>query len=165
MSRIAIIYGSTTGNTQQAAERIQAALGDADLMGADRNSLSQLSGYDVVLMGTSTWGFGDLQDDWEAISGDLGKLDLNGKKVGFFGLGDQESYEDTYVDAMGILYESLSGTGANFIGAWSSDGYHFTESKAVKGGAFIGLALDEDNQADLSDDRISDWTKQIMDEI
>jgi len=165
MARIAVVYGSTTGNTQQAAEKIQSALGDADLMSADRHALSLLAGYDVVLMGSSTWGYGDLQDDWESVSGDLGTLNLKGKKVGFFGTGDQASYDDTFVDAMGILYEFLSGTGADFIGAWPAEGYSFSESKAVKGGAFVGLALDEDNQADLSDDRISDWVKKVLEEI
>ncbi len=161
MAKIAVIFGSTTGNTRAAAERIAEALGGVDLIPADRKGLSLLSGYDVLLLGSSTWGFGELQDDWEVLAGELGALDLRGKRVSFFGTGDQEGYGDTYADALGILYDALADTGAEFIGSWPTEGYTFTESRAVRGGSFIGLALDEDNQADLTADRIDRWVSLI----
>ena len=165
MAKIAIIYGSTTGNTEAAAKKIQTELGAGDLFPADKSALAKAAEYEVLLLGSSTWGFGDLQDDWEDLADGLGSIDFAGKKIGFFGTGDQEGYGDTFVDGMGILYDALAGTGAEFIGAWPTEGYTFSESKAVRGGAFVGLALDEDNQEELSDSRICDWVRLVSGQI
>ncbi|MDC7220034.1 MAG: flavodoxin FldA [Spirochaetales bacterium] len=165
MAKIAIIYGSTTGNTQSAAEKIQAQLGSGDLMVADKGALEKLPDYDLIIMGSSTWGFGDLQDDWDSLIEDIKKADLSGKKVAFFGTGDQEGYPDTFVDAMGILEEATEEAGAQTIAFWPVESYNYDDSKAVKGDSFVGLALDDDNQADLTDKRITEWTKLVLDQI
>ena len=47
------------------------------------------------------------------------------------------------------------------IGAWPTDGYNFSESRGVRDGKFIGLALDEDNQGDLTESRIKTWSGQV----
>lgn len=47
------------------------------------------------------------------------------------------------------------------VGQTPTDGYHFEASKAVEGGKFVGLVIDEDNQDDLTDERISKWVEQI----
>ena len=123
--------------------------------------MDELTKYDLLILGSSTWGLGDLQDDWEVQINNLKKLDLSGKKVAFFGTGDQASYPDTFVDAMGILYDAADETNASLIGAWPVDGYEHTESLAVRNGKFVGLALDEDNQADLTGERITGWVELI----
>lgn len=66
---------------------------------------------------------------------------------------------------MGILESKISELGGKTVGYWSTDGYEFNESQAVRNGKFVGLALDEDNQADLTDERISDWVTQLKDEF
>lgn len=97
---------------------------------------------------------------------DFSKLDLSGKTVALFGLGDQDGYDDTFVDAMGILYEKSLALGANVIGAFDIDSdYDYESSAAVVDGKFVGLAIDEDNQEELSDKRISLWVSQIKDQI
>ncbi len=164
MSKIGIFYGSTTGNTEAAAASIAAAL-NGDCIAIDSDSVSKLADYDVLVLGSSTWGLGDLQDDWDTVADGLGGLNLEGKKVAFFGTGDQEGYSDTFVDAMGVLKAKLAGTGAEFIGSWPIDGYEFDESASVEGGAFVGLALDEDNQSDETATRITEWTAQLKSEL
>jgi flavodoxin I len=47
----------------------------------------------------------------------------------------------------------------------SNDGYDFTESKAVKNSNFVGLTIDEDNQSDLTDERVKIWVAQIKKEF
>ena len=93
------------------------------------------------------------------------QLNLKGKKAAFFGTGDQSCYSDTYVDALGILFEAIEETGAEIIGSWSTEGYTHTGSRAVKGGLFVGLALDEDNQPEKSGDRIRKWIAGIKDQL
>ena len=136
-------------------------MGDADLISVSADAVKKVQDYDIVLLGSSTWGLGDLQDDWEGLLDDLGSADLSGKKVGFFGTGDQDGYPDTFVDAIGLLYEAVAGSGADFIGATDTDGYNFDESKAVKDGKFVGLVIDEDNQSDASDERIDNWVSAV----
>ena len=89
-------------------------------------------------------------------------IDLSGKTVAFFGVGDQESYYDTFVDGLGILYETAKKNGANIVGdAWSSEGYDFGESKALNNDGFVGLVIDDDNQSDETNQRVKMWVKTI----
>jgi flavodoxin I len=157
----AVIYGSTTGNTEAAAEKIAAALGGADVLSVSDTASADLDKYDVLIFGTSTWGIGDLQDDWEGNLDILEKIDYKGKKVGVFGLGDQEGYPDSFVDGMASLKAKISGVGGVLSGNWPVEGYNFDRSAAVEDGHFIGLALDEDNQPDQSDERIRTWVSQL----
>ncbi len=161
MATTAIFYGSTTGNTEAAAEKIRENLGEADVINIGSAELDTLTAYDNIIIGVSTWGVGDLQDDWEMIADNLSSLNLSGKKVAFFGTGDQESYPDSFVDAIGILYDALHNSKAQFIGEWPTESYEFEKSKAVRDGKFIGLALDDDNQPELTDHRIKEWVESI----
>lgn len=163
--RIGLFYGSSTGNTENAAELIAARLGgfaQVDLYNIASADLGKMAEYDLIIAGCSTWGEGDLQDDWESGMGELKKLDLSGKKIALFGLGDQEGYEENFLDAMGILHNRFIAQGATPIGYTSTDGYYFEASKAaINAGTFCGLGLDEDNQEHLSDERITAWVETL----
>ncbi|KMQ52548.1 Flavodoxin 1 [Chitinispirillum alkaliphilum] len=165
MTKTAVIYGSTTGNTKAAAERIAQLIGDADIKDIAQSSVEEIAAYSNIILGSSTWGYGDVQDDWESVVDSLSAVDLSGKKVALFGTGDQSGYPDTFVDALGILYDAVVASGAEVIGMWSSDGYEFEESKGKKDGMLVGLALDDDNQAAMTDDRIEMWVKQIKPQL
>lgn len=158
-----IVWGSTMGNTENAAELIADKIdGDTNLLNVSELTAECFHSSDTILLGSSTWGVGDLQDDWEGKIDLLKKLNLSGKKVGFFGTGDAESYCDSFVDAMGTLYNAVKDSGAQLIGCWPTDGYNFSTSTAVVDGNFVGLALDYDNQANLTEKRISDWIKSLL---
>jgi len=118
-----------------------------------------------IIIACPTWDIGQLQSDWEGYYPELDEVDFSGKKVAYFGAGDQEGYADNFQDAMGILESKISELGGKTVGYWSTDGYDFNESQAVKNGKFVGLALDEDNQAELTDERISTWVKQLKSEF
>ncbi|PID57623.1 flavodoxin [candidate division KSB3 bacterium] len=163
MAKIGIVYGSTTGNTQGVAKKIQDAFGveSADLWAISDVSADDLGKYQTLLLGSSTWGVGDLQDDWEDGITKLDDLELSGKKVALFGTGDSQGYPDSFVDAIGILYEKVVEKGATVIGNCSTDGYEYDASKAVKDGQFVGLVIDEDNESDLTDERIAKWIEGL----
>ena len=76
----------------------------------------------------------------------------------------QAGYGDNFCDAMDELKSCFEKQGAEVIGAWSADGYDHTESKSEAGGTFVGLACDEDNQPDLSEERVAAWIDQIKGE-
>lgn len=160
MAKIGIFYGSTTGVTEDIAGRIAAKLENSDVYNISGN-LDKMNDYDVIIMGTSTWGYGDLQDDWASIIDDLGSVNFKGKKVAYFGAGDQESFSDTFVDGIGIINDKIKDSGITVIGETDTDGYNFDESKGVENGKFLGLAIDEVNQSDLTDERVEKWTEEI----
>ncbi|AJC87391.1 flavodoxin FldA [Campylobacter insulaenigrae] len=155
----AVIFGSSMGNTEGAAGMIAQKLGISDVLNIADIDADKINSYDKLICGTSTWGSGDLQDDWDSF--DFSKLSLNGKTVAVFGMGDSESYSDTYCGAMGKLAQELKSAGANLVGAVSTGGYTFESSDAVEGDKFVGLALDNDNHEDLTESRIDAWVEQI----
>ncbi|WP_035984738.1 flavodoxin FldA [Leptolyngbya sp. KIOST-1] len=164
MAKVGLFYGSTTGKTADVAERIQAALGGdsvVDLFDIADKEVADLAEYDYLIIGCPTWNIGDVQDDWDALIDELDQVNFTGKTVAYFGTGDQIGYADNFQDAMGILEEKITSLGGKTIGYWPTDGYEHTESRAVRNGKFCGLALDEDNESDKTDDRIQAWCGQI----
>ena len=148
------------GNTQEAAGFLAEKLGlENELLNVANCDAAKLNGFDKLILGVSTWGTGDLQDDWDAF--DFGGLKLGGKTVAIFGTGDAEGYADSFCGAMGKLYDEVVKAGANVVGAVSTDGYSFEESEAVRDGKFIGLPLDADNESDKTETRILAWIEQI----
>lgn len=168
MSTIGLFFGSTTGKTEYAAETIQTEFGGEDVVALHNianTEDSEFDDYQCLIIACPTWNIGDLQDDWEAYFPQLDDIDFSGKKVAYFGTGDQIGYSDNFMDAMGILEEKISERGGTTVGYWSTDGYDFNESRALKDGKFVGLALDEDNQSDLTDKRIKAWVAQVKTEL
>ncbi|MFP4115337.1 MAG: flavodoxin [Spirochaetota bacterium] len=167
MASIGIFYGSSTGNTENAAEKIAQAFGSGEAEATEISSATEdeILGFDKIVFGVSTWGAGDLQDDFEDFMSTLEGMDFSGKKVAVFGLGDQENYPDTFVDAMGIVAKAVQSAGGTIVGKTSTDGYTFDASEAQDGSSFLGLALDEDNQSDQSQDRIAAWVAQLKKEF
>lgn len=161
MKETAIFYGSTSGNCEGIANKIAEALGVNNVFSASDLDAAKIAAYDNLILGSSTWGSGDLQDEWYGSVEVIKSSDLSGKTVAIFGCGDSCGFSTTYCDAMGQLYEAAKSAGANIIGAVSTDGYTFDESTAVVDGKFIGLALDEDNESDKTDSRIATWVEEI----
>jgi flavodoxin I len=166
MAKIGLFYGTQTGNTQTAAELIQKEFGGAvdlhDIANADTDDFAE---YEYIIIGCPTWNVGELQADWEGFYDELDNIDFSGKKVAYFGPGDQVGYADNFQDAMGILEEKISELGGKTVGYWPVDGYDFSESKAVRNGKFVGLALDDDNQSELTESRIKQWVAQLKQEF
>ena len=92
--------------------------------------------------------------------------DLSGKKVAFFGAGDQDTHGEHFVSALGKMKDIFSKLGADTeYGYWTTEGYNYTFSLAEQDGKFCGLALDNVNQADLTPERITTWAEQVKKEM
>lgn len=163
MKSIAIIYGSSTDNTKVAAEKIAEKLADysptlIDIYDGEEEGFYN---HDVLILGVSTWGVKDLQDDWADFYKKFVKLDLSGKTIALFGHGDSHIYSDSFADAIGILHEVLVEKDCTLIGEVSPEGYTFDYSRAIKNDMFVGLPLDDDNEPELTDERIDKWVEQL----
>lgn len=165
--QVTILYGSSTGATQNVAEMIAQNLeAETTLIDVANANIDNLQNAENIILGTSTWGEGDLQDDWESFLPQLQEINWDGKKVALFGLGDQETYYDSFADGLGILFETLKNQGAQIIGdGIDTSEYDFGESRAVINGKFAGLVIDEENQSQLSEQRIKDWSQSLQNQF
>lgn len=160
MGKTIVVYGSSTGTCEAIAAKI------AERIGAEAINVSDLTAdvvaeNDNLLIGTSTWGAGELQDDWYDGVDTLKGADLSDKVVAVFGCGDSASYSDTFCGAMKELYDAAKAGGATVVGEVDIDGYTFDDSDAVVDNKFVGLALDDINEDDKTDSRIDAWLEQI----
>ncbi len=162
MEKIGIFYGSTLGHTRVIAERIGAAFGQeqAQVINIENASIATLESFGNLILGTSTWGVGEMQEDWETFARQLHKIDLSGKKIALFGVGDQVEWSDSFVNGMGMLYHKLTDK-ATIVGFTSTQSYNFDISLALKNDQFVGLAIDEVNQSALTQERISRWVELL----
>ncbi|WP_337469719.1 flavodoxin FldA [Hallella sp.] len=156
MSKTIVVYGSTTGTCESIAQTIGDQLG-AEVINVADLTADQLAEADNIVLGTSTWGAGELQDDWYDGVNVVKSANLSGKRVALFGCGDSASYSDTFCGGMKELYDAAVAAGATVVGAVPTDGYTFDDSDAVVDGQFVGLALDEVNEDDKTSERISAW--------
>jgi flavodoxin I len=167
---IGLFYGSNTGYTEIVVDQLMA---EFELVAPDLITVhniadvavTRLLDYEYLIIGCPTWNVGQLQEDWDAQFLNLEELDLTGKKVAIFGLGDQYGYADNFCDAIGILGRKLAAQGAELAGFTSAEGYEFSYSVGVENGRFMGLALDEENESDRTPERLIDWTWQLVDEF
>ena len=167
MAKIGIFYGSTAGVTEAIAIKLQEYLGedlcDIYSMEEDFDDFDDMLKYDYLLLGTSTWGAGEIQNDWRDPLVDMEeeKPDFTGKVVALFGAGDSKDHSEQFVSALGILYDYFKSAGATMVGDVSTDGYTFDYSFAVRDGRFVGLPLDEINESDLTEERIEAWLETL----
>jgi flavodoxin I len=166
-TRIGIFYGSTTGNTEAVAALIRSGFGEeaAEPMNVDVAEKEDIEKFKYLILGVSTWGVSDLQDDFEDFLDILEQVDFSGKKVALFGLGDQSTYSSTFVDGMGILYEWLKKKKVAVVGMISREGYSFGNSLALVKGKLAGLAIDEENEHHLTRERVLKWVKLLKKEF
>lgn len=166
---IGLIYGSDEGNTEAVAYRIQQRLGEdfVDVMDVADVTQLEFADYDRIILGIPTWDFGQIQSDWEEFWDDVAEVDFTNKRVALFGLGDQFGYGDYFLDAMGMLHDVIKAKGAQIIGYWPTEGYEFEASKALVAGQdlFMGLAIDEDQQEELTAARLNRWCEQVVAEF
>ncbi len=166
MKPVGIFYGSTYGMTAKAAEKIKKAFGRSkvDVHDLKEATLENMTSYQNIIFGTSAWGIGEMQDDWEYFIDDLADFDFSGRKLALFGLGDQKEYPESFVDGLGTLYCRLPDKSC-IVGSWPTDGYDFYFSLASKDDKFVGLVLDEHNQKDKTEERIKKWVAQLKKEF
>lgn len=170
MPRIGLFYGTNDGHTEDVAHRIAQRFDRieqdvVEVINIGVAKAEELLDWDLLILGIPTWNIGELQDDWDVMFSYLDDLDLSGKKIAIFGLGDQYGYPTTFLDAVGMLGEKMLQLGATLAGYWPADGYQVEDSRALDGDQFMGLAIDEDNEPEKTDERIDRWVTQVAAEF
>ena len=166
MKKTAIIYSYNTQKSQKVAEKIVAAFGESNIEAINAEELTKetFENYNNFILSSPTWFDGELPNYWDEFIPDLEEMDLSGKTFAVFGLGDQKGYPENFCDAIGILVEILEECGAKIIGFTNLDGYSYESSKAERDGRFVGLPIDQENQARLTKNRIESWVAQLKSE-
>ncbi|MEO0444065.1 MAG: flavodoxin [Pseudomonadota bacterium] len=168
---VGLIFGTDTGNTEEIGDKIASVLAEhacpVEMINVVDASPEIIESFDMIIMGIPTWDFGGIQEDWEDFEDQIAQTKLTGKIVALYGLGDQRGYGDYFIDAVGWLHERVVKVGATVIGEWPTEGYDFEESLAANKdkSMFCGLAIDEDQQLELTDERISGWINLLISQL
>lgn len=172
MAKIGIFFGTDTGNTRKIAKMIKRSFDDeamAKPVNVNRAQVDDFMSYQYLILGTPTLGEGMLpglsadcpNESWEEFLPKLEDQDFSDKTIAIYGLGDQETYPEEFVDAIYYLYEFFDQRGARLVGSWPIEGYEFESSAAAVDDRFLGLALDQDSQSRLTEERVSTWLKAL----
>lgn len=164
MKKTIVVFGSSTGTCEGIANDIAGKLG-VEAVNVQELDADKLAENDNLLLGTSTWGVGEVQDDWYDGLKVIKGADLSGKTVALFGCGDSCSYSDSFCGGMAELYNAVKEAGAKVIGQVDAADYTYDDSEAVQDGKFVGLALDNDNEESKTAERIDAWIEAIKGEL
>lgn len=170
MEKTILIYWPKEGNVEHCAKMISESAGGLDMKSVDTLKTEDLTSHAHYIIGCSTvgsetWDNSENSDPWPSFLRKVDEMGVTDKTVAFFGLGDQVRWPRHFVDGMAVLFDHFVKRGAKIVGKWSVEGYDHEESEAQNGDYFVGLALDEDHQPELSQERIDAWVKQIREEF
>lgn len=160
----AIIYSFNSNKTAKAGEKIVDAIGKdlkLEVLNAEEITEKQFLAYNQLILGVPTWFDGELPNYWDEFVPAIEDMDLKGKKVAIYGLADQAGYPENFADGIGVMARLLRDQGAELVGQTEIDKYEFESSHAIEDGKFLGLVLDQENQARLSKKRIENWVEEI----
>tara|TARA_A100001011_G_scaffold202380_1_gene210760 strand:+ start:127 stop:642 length:516 start_codon:yes stop_codon:yes gene_type:complete len=169
MKKIGLFWGSNTGNQEEATnfltDYMKSEGYEIELYNIAETPPAKMLDYKKLIIGCPTWHIGELQDDWDTIYEEYKKLDFTNITAAFFGCGDQVGYSDNFLDALGLLAKPFKENGGKLIGRWPTEGYEFDNSLALDGDEFLGLGLDNDNEEELTEERLIIWAELIRDEF
>lgn len=158
MSKTGIFYASKGGVTETFAKQIAEKLG-ADLHNMKDAAVDVITGYQNVVLMSSSYFFGALMEDWGGKVKLLHTIDFNGKNVAVVGVGSQERHPDSFCSGAADFFDKLRFSGAHFIGSVPVSGYNFTFSRMQKGQRLLGLCLDKGD--DKAAAKIDEWVKSV----
>lgn len=172
MSKMGIFVGTAGGTSMVIAEALMEEFGiqedDVINMEEDFDDIEeQMMGYDVLFIGSSTWGQGDVHFSWvdPVLEIEDEDYDFSGKKVAFFGAGDCKKHGEEFCSALGKLHKTFTKAGAKPIGYIPVDGYKYEGTQSIIDGKFCGCAIDEHNESDKTQERIEMWIESVKSDL
>ncbi len=168
MKKTAIVYSFNTKKTSKAARQIQEAFGksaDIQLVNTEDVTPEEFLAFDNLICGAATWFDGELPNHWDEFVPAIEDMDLSGKTIALFGLGNQKDYPENFIDAIGILAEIFEAQGARLVGYTSTEGFDYRTSRAERGEQFCGLGLDYDTRGFKNKERIRNWVEKLKLEL
>lgn len=117
MDKFIIVYASMSGNTEKIASTIADGIREEGLEveyhNAENISARDLEHFDGIILGSYTWGDGELADEFLKFYTDMDELNLSGKKAAVFGSGDRAFVH--FCRAVATLEEKLKEKGAQIV--------------------------------------------------
>ncbi len=167
MGKIGLFYSFKSKKTARIAGIIRNTFSGVEIQTVDVDDvrLEHFLEFDRMIFGVPTWFDGELPNYWDELLPELEDADFSNKKIAIFGLGDQKNYAENFCDAIGIMSDFFEAKGALVVGKFPLEGYTFESSKALRNGQFMGLPLDQENQARLSNKRIEIWVESLRKEF
>jgi len=171
MANVGIFCGTAGGTSLLVAEALVEAFGleEDDLinMEEDFDDIEQMLEYDVLFIGSSTWGQGDVHHEWvdPQLEIESDGIDFSGKTVALFGAGDCVKHGEHFCSALGKLYKTFTNAGANVVGFVDASDYKYESSLAEMDGKLCGLAIDQHNEEDKTETRIQNWISSLKEQI
>ena len=168
VKKVGIFYSFNTSKTSKVAKRIEDAFegsAEVEMVNVEAITPERFLEFDNLICGAATWFDGELPNYWDEFVPDLMDMDLKGKTIALFGLGDQKGYPENFLDGVGILAEIFEDRGARLVGFTSVEGYSYESSRAERGDLFCGLAIDYESQAAKSKERILAWVENLKSEF
>ena len=169
MANIGIFCATAGGTSLKVAEALAEEFGVDEVinMEDDFDGIDQFEEFDVLFIGSSTWGQGDVHFSWVDAQLEIEDegLDLSGKTVAFFGAGDCVKHGEQFCSALGKLYKTFTKAGATPVGFVDASDYKYEFSLAEMDGKLCGLAIDEHNEKGKTKERISNWIESLKTQI
>ncbi|WP_028951648.1 flavodoxin FldA [Synechococcus sp. CC9616] len=168
--KFTIVYSTATGNTENIAERLQQLIPSSELKDLDYvGQTSDLTAAEALVCCIPTWNTGAPEKrsgtSWDQHLDNIRGLDFSNTVVAIVGLGDSAAFSKYFCDAMEELYTAFLNTGATIIGKVPAEDYIFDHSKSNIDGLFCGLPIDEDNESEKTERRLSQWVAQITSQV
>ena len=109
-AKVGIYYSTQTGNCETVAEYISAAAG-LEIADIGDASDDEVAGLDSIIVGAPTWHTDEESErsgtEWDSwLYSTLPNIDVSGKNVAVFGVGDQASYSEV----RGNIFEEIYGS-------------------------------------------------------
>jgi len=165
MNKIGLFYGTTGGRTTGVVDEFEFNLRDEATIFNVADGIKELNSFENLILVTPSYGFGELEAHWEAVIEEFKTIDLTGKTIGLVGLGSQTTFGESFVGALEVLYNIILKNGGKIIGLTPTDGYNFEDCEAIVDNKIMGLVLDEENQDDMTPDRIYEWLEVVKKEF
>jgi flavodoxin I len=169
MAKIGIFCGTAGGTSMKVADALAEAFDVEEVinMEEDFDDIDELLECDILFLGSSTWGQGDVHFSWVDVLLEIDDegIDFSGKKVAFFGAGDCKKHGEHFCSALGKLYKTFTKAGAEPFGAVDKSDYSYEFSLAEIDGKFCGLGIDEHNESEKTEERIENWIEVLKKEI
>jgi len=163
MKKVGIFYSFRSHKTKQQVRKMIKHLGEKNVEEVDVEQATHkdFDKFENYIFAVPTWFDGELPNYWDEFLPTIEDDDLSGKIFALFGGGDQKGYPENFVDGIGVMAEFLENRGGKIVGFTSTEGYSYEHSRAQRGDQFVGLALDIENQAALTEERIKNWINDV----
>lgn len=169
MSKTAIIFSPKGGSVNRVAIKLGALIGNdkVDILHVLEADKVDINNYSQMILAGSTvgadhWSNETIVDEWQEFFTKIADLSFEDKKVAIVGLGNSVLYPEHFADGMAHLYKEVANKNAKIFGSVDAEDYTFEDSEALNDkGFFCGLALDEDNEEELTEERLEKWISRL----